>query len=142
MPLIPAALLCLSLHHGATELADFRLSPQQDAHQPTNASPADTRAAPSAPADAAASTLSAQPAVKPHFRIATGYGHQIALHFAVRQIVPRGVSISFGPGVDTTMLVDWQGGREWNKVLASTVAPLGDRIDVGHNKVTISLKKS
>ncbi|GBR07508.1 hypothetical protein [Acetobacter oeni] len=72
-----------------------------------------------------------------HFRRATGYGRQVPLHFAVRQIVPRGVTVTFAPDIDTEAPVDWQGGREWNKVLASSVAQAGDVIDVGRNKVTI-----
>ncbi|NHN86660.1 hypothetical protein GOB93_18795 [Acetobacter musti] len=72
-----------------------------------------------------------------HFRRANGYGRQVPLRFAVRQIVPRGVTVTFAPDIDTEAPVDWQGGREWNKVLASSVAQAGDVIDVGHNKVTI-----
>lgn len=76
-----------------------------------------------------------------HFFEARGYGHQVPLGFAVRQIVPRGVSISFRGDVDRRCLVDWVGGRGWNKVLATTVAICGDKIDVGHNTVAVLKKK-
>ena len=72
-----------------------------------------------------------------YFHIASGYGKQVPLGFAVRQIVPHGVRVVFAADVDTSVPVDWQGGREWNKVLATTVAQAGDVIDVGHNKVAV-----
>ncbi|NVN38384.1 hypothetical protein [Komagataeibacter swingsii] len=72
-----------------------------------------------------------------YFHIASGYGKQVPLGFAVRQIVPHGVRVVFVADVDTSVPVDWQGGREWNKVLATTVAQAGDVIDVGRNKVTV-----
>ncbi|KON63468.1 hypothetical protein KOEU_30080 [Komagataeibacter europaeus] len=72
-----------------------------------------------------------------YFHIASGYGKQVPLGFAVRQIVPHGVRVVFAADVDTSVPVDWQGGREWNKVLATTVAQAGDIIDVGHNKVAV-----
>ncbi len=72
-----------------------------------------------------------------YFHIASGYGKQVPLGFAIRQIVPHGVRVVFAADVDTSVPVDWQGGREWNKVLATTVAQAGDVIDVGHNKVAV-----
>ncbi|MCP1274463.1 hypothetical protein NKW43_12330 [Gluconobacter albidus] len=80
------------------------------------------------------------PKVVHHFCMTSGYGHQVPLSFAVRQIVPSGVRVTYGAGVDPGEAVDWQGGREWNKVLATTVSPLGERIEVGRAHVTI-LKK-
>lgn len=75
--------------------------------------------------------------VRRYFHIASGYGKQVPLGFAIRQIVPHGVRVVFAADVDTSVPVDWQGGREWNKVLATTVAQAGDVIDVGHNKVAV-----
>lgn len=80
------------------------------------------------------------PSLVRHFRLTTGYGDHVPLAFAVRQIVPHGVRVTYGAGVDPSAAVSWQGGREWNKVLATTVSPLGERINVGRAQVTI-LKK-
>jgi len=77
----------------------------------------------------------------PHFRMAAGFGRRVPLGFAVRQIVPRGVAVTYGPGTDQGQPVDWQGGRMWNRVLATTVAQCGYRIDVGRNRVTILQQK-
>ncbi|WP_249200532.1 hypothetical protein [Gluconobacter sp. Dm-44] len=86
------------------------------------------------------SAQSEPPKVLHHFRMISGYGHQVPLSFAVRQIVPLRVRVTYGAGVDPGEVVDWRGGREWNKVLATTVSPLGERIEVGRVHVTI-LKK-
>ena len=58
--------------------------------------------------------------------VADGFGHQVPLAFAARQIVPSSVKVSFGPAVDPeTLLVDWKGGRPWPDVLRSTLRPAG-----------------
>ncbi len=103
---------------------------------PSPAPPGPVSLAPSAELPAP----SEQPKVVRHFRMTAGYGHQVPLSFAIRQIVPSGVRVTYGAGVDPGEAVDWQGGREWNKVLATTVSPLGERIEVGRAHVTI-LKK-
>lgn len=77
-----------------------------------------------------------------HFRRVDGFGHHVPLDFAVRQIVPPHVKVTSAPDVDLSRQVNWAGGDTWNRVLASTVAPLGYAIDVGHNSVRILTKKS
>ena len=58
--------------------------------------------------------------------VAYGFGHQVSLAFAARQIVPQGVKVSFGQALDPeTVLVDWKGGRPWPDVLRSTLRPGG-----------------
>lgn len=77
-----------------------------------------------------------------HFRRVDGFGQHVSLEFAVRQIVPPHVKVTFAPDVDISRQVNWAGGDTWNRVLASTVAPLGYAIDVGHNSVRILTKKA
>ena len=62
--------------------------------------------------------------------IAQGFGQQVPLAFAMRQIVPPGVKTSFGPGVNQAALVDWSGGRPWIEVLRAAVQPLGLHVTV------------
>lgn len=69
---------------------------------------------------------------------ARGFGKQVPLAFAVRQIVPAPVKVSFGPGTDAAALVDWQGGRQWPAVLRDAVQPLGLRVTVRGNAVSIA----
>lgn len=74
----------------------------------------------------------------PHrFSNAQGFGTQVPLAFAVRQIVPAGVSVTYGPDISPDALVDWAGGRPWNRVLQTAVAPLGWHAYTGRKSVRI-----
>ncbi len=73
----------------------------------------------------------------PRFKMAYGFGDQIPLSFAVRQIVPPTVKVTCGPGADPNVLVDWKGGQTWNRVLLAAVKPLGLRLVLTHAAVEI-----
>ena len=73
----------------------------------------------------------------PRFEMAYGFGDQIPLSFAVRQIVPPTVKVTYGPGADPNALVDWKGGQTWNRVLLTAVKPLGLRLLFTHAAVEI-----
>jgi len=62
---------------------------------------------------------------KPRFKMADGFGEQVPLSFACRQIIPPAVKVTLGPGADPKALVDWKGGDTWNHVLRDAVKPLG-----------------
>jgi hypothetical protein len=79
----------------------------------------------------------AQPPAPPRFFTVYGFGREIPLAFAVRQIVPPLVKVTWGLGVDPTALVDWHGGRPWNAVLRDTVRPLGLQLTMHPMEVTI-----
>ncbi len=70
--------------------------------------------------------------------VARGFGDQIPLSFAVRQIVPPSIKVTFGPGTDDTALVDWHGGKPWHLVLREAVEPLGLRFTVDARSLTIT----
>jgi hypothetical protein len=55
-----------------------------------------------------------------HFAVAQGFGDQVPLAFAIRQIVPSTIKVQFGKSVDLRALVD-----PWNVVLWSALHPLG-----------------
>ncbi|MEO8715017.1 MAG: hypothetical protein ABI369_08385 [Acetobacteraceae bacterium] len=55
----------------------------------------------------------------------TGFGDQIPLSFACRQIVPPSFKVTYGPGADPGMIVTWNGGDTWPHVLAAAIKPLG-----------------
>ena len=80
------------------------------------------RAANDQPSDPGPSSP-AKPA--PRFKMAYGFGHDVPLGFACRQIVPRAVHITYGPGADPEAAVSWKGGDTWNRVLRDAVSPLG-----------------
>ena len=75
--------------------------------------------------------------VRPLFMVAEGFGDRVPLRFAVRQIVPRAVKVTYGPGADPDAAVDWRGGQGWNWVLLRAVKPLGLRLVMTHMAVEI-----
>ena len=100
-----------------------------------NIAPAPGPSEASQPADAA--ETSPAPSLQPRFKLAQGFGDQVPLSFAVRQIVPRAVRVTYGPGADPDALVDWKGGQGWNRVLFRAVHPLGLRLVMTHMAVQI-----
>ena len=78
---------------------------------------------PSAPSQAA-------PEASP-FKRADGFGREVPLRFAIKQIVPPGVDATIAAGIDPDIPVDWTGGRPWNRVLAAAIQPLGLRLLTG-----------
>ena len=58
--------------------------------------------------------------------LALGFGHQVTLSFAVRQVVPKGIAVTFSGDLDPDMVtVDWHGGRPWPEVLRGLVRQPG-----------------
>jgi len=74
---------------------------------------------------------------RPQFMVAEGFGDQVPLRFAVRQIVPRAVKVTYGPGADPDAAVDWRGGQGWNAVLSHAVRPLGLKLVMTYMAVEI-----
>ncbi len=76
-------------------------------------------------------------AEEPRFKVAEGFGDQVPLRFAIRQIVPPAVKVTYGPGASPDALVDWKGGQGWNRVLSRAVHPLGLRLVMTYMGVQI-----
>ncbi len=57
--------------------------------------------------------------------LARGFGHDVPLAFAIRQIVPATVKVEYGSSVDREARVSWIGGKPWRQVLHTTLSPLG-----------------
>jgi len=74
---------------------------------------------------------------RPRAAIANGFGHQVPLSFAVRQIVPSSIRVLYGPDVDSSSPVDWTGGAPWGHVLAAAVEPLGLHLVFGKRTVLV-----
>ena len=68
---------------------------------------------------------------------AYGFGDQVPLSFAVRQIVPADLHVAYANQVDPSALVTWTGGQPWNVVLVHAVQPLGYRVWVSATTVHI-----
>jgi hypothetical protein len=69
--------------------------------------------------------------------VANGFGQSVPLAFAVRQIVPPKIKVSYGPTADRDALVTWRGGRKWTLVLRDAVRPLGLSVTLKRSSVTI-----
>lgn len=71
------------------------------------------------------------------FENAVGFGKDLPLMTAVKQIVPQDYGISFVAGVPDDVNVSWQGGRPWNEALDIALAPQGLQSSIQGDVVTI-----
>ena len=67
--------------------------------------------------------LPLQPAARPRVIIARGFGADVPLDFAVRQVVPHDMHVEYAKTVDRQLRVSWKGGKPWRAVLNGLVAP-------------------
>lgn len=128
-PIILPILLFMTMSTPAG--ADFAMLPSEKGE----ASPAPTAADTPRPTEKRAK-LRREPKPKP--TPARGFGNQIPLSFAIRQIVPATVKVRFAREADRDALVDWRGGRAWTSVLRDAVRPLGLRAVVRERVVSIT----
>lgn len=77
--------------------------------------------------DAGSAEQSAAESITWHdqYEPAVGFGSDMPLALALRQVVPADYAYSFGPGVNPGLRVSWEGGRAWNLVVSDMIAPLG-----------------
>lgn len=66
-----------------------------------------------------------------------GFGKDIPLDSAARQIVPEGWNVEFADGVDQKAAVSWQGAADWQGALRAAVARKGYSAEVGDRNVRI-----
>ena len=74
--------------------------------------------------------------------VVAGFGDQVPLSFAVRQIVPARFQVAFGETVDSDTPVDWKGGKPWRPTLSDAVRPLGLTVSVVGATVKIQPARS
>lgn len=72
------------------------------------------------------------------FAVAEGFGKDIPLVLALRQIVPPSYAYRFQNKSDAGLRLSWQGGRPWNQVLNDALAPLGRAAVIDGQSVTIA----
>ncbi len=58
------------------------------------------------------------------FDVIEGFGADMPLALALRQIVPPSYAFSFGEGVNPGTKISWDGGKPWNTVLTDALSPL------------------
>lgn len=71
------------------------------------------------------------------YEMAEGFGRDLPLVMAIRQIVPAQYGFVFDQGIDTNTKVSWQGGQPWDVVLQNTLAPAGLTAKINGNVVSI-----
>lgn len=76
------------------------------------------------------------------FDVIEGFGSDMPLALALRQIVPPQYAFSFGDGVNAGMRISWQGGHPWNQVLSDALAPHGVATSVKHQKILLRLEET
>jgi hypothetical protein len=112
-------------------LADFRVTPAD--------SPAATAAA-DVPPPTPPPTGHVPPSSRPKRAVVRGFGEDVPLSFAVRQIVPHDVKVTYSSSVDPDQFVlTWQGGRPWLPTLRDAVSALGLRVIYRAHQITITL---
>jgi hypothetical protein len=80
-----------------------------------------------------------RPAPQP---VVAGFGDQVPLSFAVRQIVPARFQVAFGDTVNGDAPVAWKGGKPWRPTLSDAVRPLGLTVSVVGATVKIQPARS
>jgi hypothetical protein len=73
------------------------------------------------------------------FPVVTGFGTDIPLAFALRQIVPTGVLVGCPANIAQNTMVTWKGGVPWNIALSRAIAPTGLTVTITPVLVRISL---
>ncbi len=81
--------------------------------QTTTVTTVTTTPAPLAPAPA--------PALKPKSDVIEGFGRDVPLTIATRQMVPSDYVVQYGQGVDPNTSVTWSGGRLWKDALMDSL---------------------
>lgn len=111
----------------ATSPAPLPPQPQQPAF-------AEPQAQSPQPVAVAAPPVSAAPA---DLQRIEGFGTDIPLALALREVVPADYAYSFGDGVNPGYRISWTGGKNWLEVVREMIAPLGLQADISGKVVSI-----
>ncbi len=121
MAVLGAAVLCAPMP------IDFRLDGPAQSVETSSQPPAEP-----------SSQDSVRPVYRPAVAMAHGFGHDVPLAFAVRQLVPPRMRVTYGNAVDRQIRVSWDGGKPWDQVLRSVAAPLGLHVVISPTAVRIT----
>jgi len=99
------------------------------------------RPLPSSSIAPAARTTMAPPPSRQYEEI-VGFGNDMPLALALRQVVPPEYSFSFAQGVNPGYRVSWEGGRPWNEVLHDMITPLRLQAQISSNTVYVRPARS
>ena len=94
--------------------------------------PAETATPEALPVEAAPAAQAA-----PSYATVEGFGSDMPLALALRDIVPDGYAYSFGRNVNPAAIVSWSGSKAWPEIISEMIAPLGLRAELNGNVVVI-----
>lgn len=66
-----------------------------------------------------------------------GFGRDVPLALAMRQVVPANYGFSFAEGVDPGQRISWTGGKPWNEALEAALRPHGLTVVLAPNAVRV-----
>jgi hypothetical protein len=66
-----------------------------------------------------------------------GFGQDIPLESAARQIVPDNVKVEYGAGVDSQVGITFSSAADWQSALSQAVSKKGLKAEIGKEQVTI-----
>lgn len=84
-----------------------------------------------------ATSIPAQPAQPIQYEQVVGFGRDIPLAIALRQIVPPTFAFQFDPAINVGMPISWDGGAPWPETLQTILDPAGIMVDVRGNVVSL-----
>jgi hypothetical protein len=135
MTLMAIAVLSSTLAFTQPQLVDFKLegapqppSPVVEAQPPSDSVQQTPLGAP----------VPFQPLARSQVIIARGFGDDVPLDFAVRQVVPHYMHVEYAEAVDRQLRVRWKGGKPWREVLNALVAPAGLHVAYSWHTLRIS----
>ena len=73
------------------------------------------------------------------FDVIEGFGSDMPLALALRQIVPAEYAFSFGRNVNAGENISWTGGKPWNEILKDALAPLNIKFEIKNKRIILNL---
>lgn len=125
-PVVPAA----PTDH--VDMMELTPAPVEGAAAPAPAIERENSALPTPPPEALAT-----PPAAGSFANVVGFGAEIPLALALGQIVPAEFSYSFAANVNPGLRISWDGGKPWNEVLNTALAPHNLRADVTGTSIIV-----
>lgn len=71
--------------------------------------------------------------------VVSGYGENLPLIIALRQIVPAEYQFAFAEGVDLSTPVSWEGGQSWTDILDGVMKSVGLRAEINENIIAVGM---
>lgn len=72
----------------------------------------------------------------------SGFGRDVPMSAAMRQVVPDGWSVSYGVGVDSNQHVNWRGAEDWRQVVDGMATSRGLVVSYESEQRTVRVTRS